>query len=174
MMTNAERKVKFKKGLSSLYLPIYEFLCEELPPEWAPYQGFRSVAEQDALYQMGRTRAGNKVTWAQGGQSPHNYGCASDWTIFEGGKPLWMPISDLRWRTYQQAIEKIGARWGGDWNRNGDYRDERYQDGYHNELLIDCSWKHVFLEFTKNGMRAAQEFIEERMVKPHVLRQTSK
>jgi hypothetical protein len=174
MTTNPERKVLFRKGLSSLYLPVYDFLCEELPPEWAPFRGYASVEEQDALYQQGRTRPGKIVTWAQGGTSAHNYGCASDWTLFEKGTPIWMPISDFRWRVYQQAIEKVGARWGGDWNGNHDYRDERKVDGPHNELLIECSWKHVFMEFSKNGMRAAQEFIEERMAKPPVLGQTSK
>jgi len=38
----------------------------------------RTFAEQDALYAQGRTKAGNKVTNAKGGQSYHNYGLAID------------------------------------------------------------------------------------------------
>lgn len=163
-MTNVERRAKFRKGLSSLYLPIYDFLCQELPPEWAPHQGLRTPEEQDQLFQLGRGRPGAKVTNAKGGQSAHNYGCATDWTVFEDGKPVWLPKEDFRWRTYQQAIEKVGARWGGDWNANG-VRDRNDFDLYHNELAIDCSWTHVYLEFSKNGMRAAQEYIEKRVSK---------
>ncbi len=173
MMSIAERKVKFRKGLSSLYLPIYDFLCQELTPEWAPFRGFATFDEQTALYNQGRTTPGPKVTNASAGMSPHNYGCATDWTIFEDGKPLWMKIEDFRWRTYQQALEKIGARWGADWNRNGDSRDEHFIDGPHNELPIDCSWRHVALEYSKNGMRAAQEYIEKRVSKRPDSGQTS-
>lgn len=172
MMSIAERKVKFRKGLSSLYVPIYDFLCQELPPEWGPHQGFRSPEEQDLLYLIGRTRPGKKVTNAKGGQSAHNYGCASDWTIFDQNIPIWMPQEDLRWRTYQQALEKCQARWGGDWNANG-VKDRNDFDLYHNELSIDCSWAHVYLEFSKNGMRAAQEYIEKRVSKRPNSGQTS-
>src|SRR5690606_7828810 len=39
-------------------------------------QGYRSIAEQDALYAQGRTAPGEIVTNARGGQSNHNYGLA--------------------------------------------------------------------------------------------------
>ena len=41
-------------------------------------QGLRTFAEQDALYQQGRTKPGKKVTNAKAGQSIHNYGFAVD------------------------------------------------------------------------------------------------
>lgn len=173
MMTNDERKVRFRKGLSTLYLPIYDFLCQELPPEWAPFQGIRTVDEQDQIYMLGRTRPGKIVTNAKGGQSPHNYGCATDWTIFLAGQPQWMGDKDLRWLAYSQAIEKVGARWGGDWS--GTHGSNRTDfDKPHNELKIDCSWVHVYLEFAKNGMTAAQQYIEERVAKKPDSGQTSK
>jgi hypothetical protein len=34
--------------------------------------GHRSIAEQDELYAQGRTKPGDIVTWARGGQSRHN------------------------------------------------------------------------------------------------------
>lgn len=40
--------------------------------------GYRSNAEQDALYAQGRTKPGKIVTNARGGQSFHNYGLAID------------------------------------------------------------------------------------------------
>ena len=39
---------------------------------------FRTFEEQDSLYSQGRTKPGNKVTNAKGGQSIHNYGLAFD------------------------------------------------------------------------------------------------
>src|SRR5699024_12147382 len=40
--------------------------------------GYRSHAEQNALYAQGRTKPGNIVTNARRGQSLHNYGLALD------------------------------------------------------------------------------------------------
>jgi hypothetical protein len=162
-MTNAERRGKIRPGLSSLYLPFYDALCAALPDEWAPFQGLRTVEEQNNLFALGRSKPGKIVTKAQGGSSPHNYGCATDWTIFVDGKPVWMKPEDPRWQVYADAIRKAGAQWGGDWNNNGQWRDERFLDMPHNELPINCSWKHVYVEFSKNGMRAAQEYIEKRV-----------
>jgi peptidoglycan LD-endopeptidase CwlK len=38
----------------------------------------RTFAEQDGLYELGRTKPGNIVTEAKGGYSYHNYGLAKD------------------------------------------------------------------------------------------------
>jgi hypothetical protein len=40
--------------------------------------GYRSVTEQDQLYEQGRTENGDIVTWAEPGKSMHNYGYAVD------------------------------------------------------------------------------------------------
>jgi hypothetical protein len=164
-VTNEQRRAKIRQGLSSLYVKHYDALCGLLPPEWAPYQGLRSIEVQAQLWKQGRVTPGPKITNAKPGQSPHNYGCASDWTIFEDGKPVWMTKDDPRWRVYANAIEKVGLRWGADWNMNGKIDDERFLDLPHNELPIDCSWTHVYGVFTKNGMRAAQEHIEKALKK---------
>lgn len=159
-----ERRTRFRQGLSSLYLPYYDALCNLLGPEWQPIQGLRTVEEQDRLYAQGRSTPGKIVTWAKGGTSPHNYGCATDWVVFEDGKPVWdLPME--RWREYQNAIEKVGLRWGADWNRNGLTEDEKKIDLPHNELVITCSWKHVYHVLAKTGMRAAQEHIEANLPK---------
>ncbi len=44
-------------------------------------QGFRSIAEQNAIYAQGRTIPGKIITNAKGGQSYHNYGLAIDFAI---------------------------------------------------------------------------------------------
>jgi peptidoglycan hydrolase-like protein with peptidoglycan-binding domain len=47
--------------------------------------GFRSFAEQDALFAQGRTKPGKIVTKARGGLSNHNYGLAIDmYPVLEG------------------------------------------------------------------------------------------
>jgi peptidoglycan L-alanyl-D-glutamate endopeptidase CwlK len=56
-------------------------LAERLQQEGVQFrvvQGLRSWMEQDALYAQGRTKPGNKVTNAKGGQSWHNFGLAVD------------------------------------------------------------------------------------------------
>lgn len=88
----------------------------------------RTFAEQDALFAQGRSKPGNRVTNAKGGQSYHNYGLAIDivllvdkdkngtfetaaWdlkTDFDGDKK-----SD--WMEVVQIFKRYGYEWGGDW-----------------------------------------------------------
>lgn len=157
-----DRRSKFRKGLSSLYLPYYDALCGILPDYWQPYQGLRSIDEQDLLYAQGRSRPGPIVTWSKGGTSAHNYGCATDWVRFEGILPLWN-LKD--WTEYQQALEKVGLKWGADWNQNGRSDDETKIDRPHNELVIACSWRHVHQILNAQGMLAAQQHIEANLAK---------
>lgn len=88
----------------------------------------RTFAEQDALFAQGRSKPGNRVTNAKGGQSYHNYGLAIDivllvdkdkngtfetaaWdlkTDFDGDKKAdWMEVV--------QVFKRFGFEWGGDW-----------------------------------------------------------
>ena len=55
--------------------------------------GFRSLAEQGAIYDSGRTVDGHIVTWAEPGESLHNYGFAVD-------------VVD-RWRGYNIDFDKL-------------------------------------------------------------------
>ncbi|PWW37841.1 MULTISPECIES: M15 family metallopeptidase [Paenibacillus] len=89
---------------------------------------FRSMEEQDALYNQGRSVAGNIVTNAKGGESYHNYGLAIDFALRtpEGdvvwdmerddngnGKADWLEVVDL--------AKELGFTWGGDWANFPDY-----------------------------------------------------
>lgn len=67
--------------------------------------GYRTFAEQDALYQIGRRgKAGEKVvTNARGGQSWHNYGVAADVSASGAGFAS----------TYGRIAEANGLTWGG-------------------------------------------------------------
>jgi len=146
-----DRREKFRRGLSSLYTPSYDALCGLLGPAWQPYAGFRTFIEQDRLYNQGRQgNPGPRVTNARGGESPHNYGCATDWCLWDNhGNPIWPAHDDSLWDEYVSALAKIGLRAG-----------ISFGDGPHNELSIDCSWKHVLLAFQQAGMTAAQQKIQ--------------
>lgn len=77
-------------------------------------QGYRSNEEQDALYAQGRTTPGNIVTWARGGESPHNFGFAVDVFRIFGGS-LFNPSAST-----VQIFKSFGFEWGGDWAKKVD------------------------------------------------------
>jgi len=75
-------------------------------------QGFRSNAEQDALYAQGRTTPGKIITWARGGESYHSYGLAFDVVIMRNRQPIWDPIS----ANIGAVGVGLGFEWGGNWS----------------------------------------------------------
>lgn len=80
--------------------------------------GYRSIEEQNRLYNQGRTTPGNVVTNARGGESYHNYGRAVDVVIMEDGQPNWQKRID-------ENVANIGIQQGFDWGGNwsGSFRD---------------------------------------------------
>lgn len=88
------------------------------------YGTYRSAAEQDALYESGRTKPGNILTYLKGGQSKHNISIAGkpsalafDAVPLRSGKPVWGTTGeDLQtWRQVGIEAVKLGLHWGGDW-----------------------------------------------------------
>jgi peptidoglycan L-alanyl-D-glutamate endopeptidase CwlK len=75
-------------------------------------QGFRSVAQQNALYALGRTRPGKIVTNAKGGQSNHNFGRAVDFAFIVKGEVSWLPSLYAK---LGKLAEQSGLDWGGNW-----------------------------------------------------------
>jgi peptidoglycan L-alanyl-D-glutamate endopeptidase CwlK len=80
-------------------------------------QGFRSFAEQDALFAQKP-----KVTNAKGGQSIHNYGFAVDIVLIIDGKEAswdvntdWDGDKKSDWMECVSVFKKHGWNWGGDW-----------------------------------------------------------
>jgi D-alanyl-D-alanine carboxypeptidase len=72
----------------------------------------RTWAEQDALYEKGRSKPGPKVTNARGGQSNHNYQIAVDIGFFEGGDYL---EESVHYKKAGPLGEALGLEWGGRW-----------------------------------------------------------
>lgn len=150
-MRLCDRRDFYRKDLHSVYLPIYDALCKDLGPEWQPYYGLRTFAEQDKLYALGRTLPGSIVTNAQGGESAHNYGCATDWTMWnEDGTPIWMKFENPIVQKFGEIATRVGAQWGGAFHS---------PDGPHVELHLMVSWKSVKAVALGHGMYAAMEYV---------------
>jgi len=90
--------------------------------------GFRSVQEQNRLYEQGRTQKGNIVTNAKGGVSYHNYGLAIDFALKTSvGNVIWDRQYDgnkngkTDWNEVVAIAKSLGFEWGGDWAQFKDY-----------------------------------------------------
>ncbi|MEK0315213.1 M15 family metallopeptidase [Cohnella sp. 56] len=90
--------------------------------------GFRSSAEQDAIYRQGRSDPGAVVTNAKGGQSYHNYGLAIDFALRKkNGDVIWDMNYDgngnkqADWMEVVAIAKRLGFSWGGDWKSFPDY-----------------------------------------------------
>jgi hypothetical protein len=156
-----ERRLRYRKNLNNLYLPFYDTLCSLLPEEpgedgysWQPCAGIRSFMAQDRLYAQGRTTPGSRVTNAKGGESPHNYGCATDWCLWtEDGEPHWPTTIDPRWQVYIDAVETAGLRSG-----------VEFDDFPHNELRIAVPWTTIATIWRDRGPAHANASIMAAMV----------
>ncbi|MEY8345791.1 M15 family metallopeptidase [Niallia circulans] len=91
-------------------------------------EDFRSVEEQDRLYEQGRTSEGSIVTNAKGGQSYHNYGLAIDFALMDiNGVVIWDMKYDGNgngksdWSEVVEIAKSLGFQWGGDWANFKDY-----------------------------------------------------
>ncbi len=80
--------------------------------------GNRTWAEQDALYAQGRTRPGQVVTRARGGQSNHNFGIAGDFGVFAGKTYLDESNPEKAAQLHKACsmhAAACGLEWGGSW-----------------------------------------------------------
>ena len=78
-------------------------------------QGLRTFQEQNELFKQGRSKPGQIVTNAKGGQSNHNYGLAVDLCPFVNGKPQWNDNNGFI-RIGAEAARQ-GLDWGGSWKK---------------------------------------------------------
>lgn len=84
--------------------------------------GLRTFAEQQALYDQGRSKPGQIVTNAKPGQSFHNYGLAIDIALWVDDKVMsWDTKADFNqnnvadWMEVVGVMKNAGLDWGGDW-----------------------------------------------------------
>jgi peptidoglycan LD-endopeptidase CwlK len=120
---------------------------------WAT-SGYRSAAEQDALYAQGRTKPGGIVTNSQGFQSAHNFGIAIDFTRdkdtgTKGLQPTWdAPEYDLLGK---EATAR-GLAWGGNFTKLKD-RPHVQLAGYVSGVELE-PLKQAYLGATEQGADA--------------------
>jgi peptidoglycan L-alanyl-D-glutamate endopeptidase CwlK len=103
----------------------------------------RTVAEQNALFQMGRTAPGSIVTNAKGGQSIHNYGLAFDIVILldkDNNGTFETAVWNGKFFNQVVAFFKAeGWEWGGDWkfkdNPHFQYKKDNGQSYNWRELM---------------------------------------
>ncbi|OMD29157.1 hypothetical protein BJP48_18880 [Paenibacillus odorifer] len=92
-------------------------------------QGLRTIAEQNALYEQGRSKPGAIVTNARGGYSYHNFGLAIDFALLlpDGKQVSWNIDRDgngdkvTDWSEVVQEAKALGFEWGGDFDSFKDY-----------------------------------------------------
>ena len=105
--------------------------------------GYRSFAAQNALYAQGRTKPGDIVTNARGGQSLHNYGLAVDVVPLDAnGQPNWN-VSNGVWQKIGAAGKKQGMEWGGDWTS--------FVDRPHFQMTAGRSTGSLLNQYNQNG-----------------------
>jgi RHS repeat-associated protein len=92
-------------------------------------QGYRTYAEQDALYAQGRTAPGKIVTNAKGGYSNHNFGLAFDIVGITDGKVDY----NLDWNSLSKLGKSKGFEWGGDWKKLPD--KPHFENMFGNSLI---------------------------------------
>ena len=90
--------------------------------------GYRSFEEQDKIYDKGRRTPGKVVTYAEGGESYHNFGLAVDFALqLENGNVIWDIEYDGNgngqsdWFEVAEIAKELGFQWGGDWRGFKDY-----------------------------------------------------
>ncbi|SFG57010.1 peptidoglycan L-alanyl-D-glutamate endopeptidase CwlK [Halobacillus alkaliphilus] len=102
-------------------------LAAEQGIEIAITEGHRSVESQNELYARGRSKEGQVVTHAQGGESYHNYGLAIDFALKTNNGVVWDMERDGNgngksdWMEVVAIAKDLGFEWGGDWSNFKDY-----------------------------------------------------
>lgn len=94
---------------------IYADICAAMPAGVVCRitHTLRTFAEQDALYQLGRSKPGKVVTNAKGGQSYHNFGLAVDFVLLVNGQVSW--AIDKNWLAVISIFESYGWESGHHW-----------------------------------------------------------
>jgi len=97
----------------------------------------KTLRKQATLYAKGQITSGDKVKYADAGQSYHNYGLAVDIVLLlPKGKVSRDMTIDLDndgmsdWGEIVHVFKNYGWKWGGDWSSFKDYPDFEKSLGY--------------------------------------------
>lgn len=92
-------------------------------------QGYRSSAEQAALYAKGRTAPGKIVTKAPPGYSWHEYRRAYDVAVLDANNHATWPNDPGLWTMIGALGKTLGLSWGGDFKTITDRPHFEYHPG---------------------------------------------
>ena len=101
--------------------------CEDAGIDVIITSTYRSIEEQNKLYQQGRSIPGNRVTNAKGGDSFHNWRVAFDFAPLKHGKIDWNDVE--LFKRCGEIAESCGLEWGGRWSKLRDYPHCQYTQG---------------------------------------------
>lgn len=97
-------------------------------------EGVRSVARQKTLVAQGKSKTMN----SRHIPGKDGLGKAVDLWVIKGGTVVWDQASYVQLSKFVlQAAKELGVaiRWGGDWDGDGNWKEEKFFDGPHYELL---------------------------------------
>lgn len=111
-------------------------------------QGLRTFAQQQAIYDQGRTKPGAIVTKAKAGQSYHNYGLAVDVVpVYKNGTALdW----DYHFEKLVPYAAKYGITWGGNFPA---------PDADHFENKMGHGWRDLLAMKEAGNVIAGTEYV---------------
>lgn len=111
--------------------------------KWVITSGRRTMAEQQKLYNQGRTAPGDIVTNAKPGQSAHNFGLAADLAPIKDGK-IWWNAPKPVWKQMADTARGLGLT-----------------SGYYFKTIFDAphvehpSWKDMQAAWKKGEVQVA-------------------
>ena len=120
MFKFSQKSLEKLNGVHPDLVRVIKRALELSPVDFSITQGVRTQAEQNALYEQGRTKPGPIVTWTK--KSKHIEGLAVDVV------PHPVDWDDLnKFKQIANAVKlaacELGVNiiWGGDWIKNKDY-----------------------------------------------------
>lgn len=122
------------KGVHPDLVKVVERAIQLTTVDFKVGEGVRTVARQKTLVAEGKSKTMN----SRHIPGKDGLGKAVDLWVLKNGKVVWDVPSYVELSKYvlQAAKElNIPIRWGGDWNGNGNWKEEKFFDGPHYELL---------------------------------------
>ncbi len=90
-------------------------LCEKSGIDVIITSTYRDSESQNALYAVGRSKPGRRVTNARAGESYHNYRVAFDFCPIVNGKAAWQDTQ--LFEKCGHISESVGLEWAGRWKK---------------------------------------------------------
>jgi hypothetical protein len=140
--TKTDEKIKtLHPKLRPIAAKFINTVDERLGKKLRILDGYRTIAEQNELYEKGRSKPGPKVTNAKGGSSYHNYGLAFDAYYMKSDGKV-----DLQTTLKQDVADigkELGLEWGGTWKSIVDKPHFQLTKGKTSDLLALVNSKKV-------------------------------